>query len=283
MVVTLALSAIGNHIMIMNVNVNIMNSDQEGDECLTCNNTIHFKNESGRHKKCIYFNHIQKCGGSSMRKRLVMLARQLNWTMTMWYEQKRTGMYGEMHPLPNITYNRDAIHAGHRLPQRFIPDARLEDCIRFTVLRDPVDRVSSLFHFVSNKDWDKCLFGSLETNTCKFAGGHRDWMIQMLSNGNPQICGSRRFCAIENKDTALQLSMELLLDYDLVCFIDDMDTCIGKLHQLLGVEDTSQQVLHTNVGKDREKSESQITMNKIRTVNSYDIELYAWALAQFRS
>jgi len=280
--VILALSAIGNHIIIMNVNI-ITNSDEDAGGCLTCNKTINLKNESGTHKHCIYFNHIQKCGGTSMRTRLVKLARQLNWNMTMWYEQGRTGMYGEMHPLPNITYNRNAFHAGHRLPQRFIPEARLEECIKFTILRDPVERVSSLFHYVSNTDWDECLFGSLETSGCKFAGGHRDWMTQMLSNGNPEICGSRRFCAIENKDTALQLSMDLLLDYDLVCFIDDMDNCISKLHQLLGVEQISQPVPHTNVGKDRTNGESQITMNKIRAVNSYDIELYAWALTHFRS
>ena len=218
---------------------------------------------------------------------LSSVAKTKNWTTIQWYDPSRSGLYGEMWPIENATYNKNTIHVGHRPPQRLIPEARLEQCFIFTVLREPIDRVVSLFNYRMNKDWDTCLFEDESiTSVCNNTGEHRDWMVKLLSMGSPKVCGPRaeRNCNID-KDTGLQISKNLLLDYDLVCFQDDLDGCIEKLHQFLDFEHNQvpQEAPKKNINKNRGSSESKITLKKIELVNQYDIELYKWAVSQFRS
>ena len=46
---------------------------------------------------------------------------------------------------------------------------------------------------------------------CKFPTGHQNWVIEMLSDGNVQICNNKnnkdKFCSNESKSTALELTM----------------------------------------------------------------------------
>ena len=122
------------------------------------------------------------------------------------------------------------------------------------------------------------------TSVCNNTAEHRDWMVKFLSMGSTKICGPRAVGNFNiNKDTGLQTSKNILLDYDLVCFQDDLDGCIGKLHQFLDLPQVPQESPKVNINKNRGISESKITLKKIELVNQYDTELYKWAGYQFRS
>ena len=55
-------------------------------------------------------------------------------------------------------------------------------CFIFTLLRDQVDKVVSLFNYYMNKDWDTCLFEEKSiTSVCNNMLGHRDWVVKFLS------------------------------------------------------------------------------------------------------
>ena len=90
--------------------------------------------------------------------------------------------------------------------------------------------------------------------------------------------------SIYHKDMWLRISNNLLLGYDLVCFQYDLDDCIMKLHQLLDLGNipVPQESTKENINKDRGSSESKITLKNIELFNQYDIELYKWAVSQFR-
>ena len=59
--------------------------------------------------------------------------------MIQWYDPSRSGLYGDVWSIENMTYNKNIIRVGHRPHQRLILEARLEQCFIFTVLREPVD------------------------------------------------------------------------------------------------------------------------------------------------
>ena len=67
-------------------------------------------------------------------------------------------------------------------------------------------------------------------------------MVKLFSMGSTKVCGPRaeRKCNID-KDTGLQISKNLLLDYDLVCFLWYL--IVFKIQELVKLLNTAIQVI----------------------------------------
>lgn len=91
---------------------------------------------------CLVFFHVPKTAGTSVRRLLRQLSRELRWKFQMWYDGD-----SQLDLTTRTNWTQDVLHAGHITP-RFLEVTRTQSCLRLTVLREPIDRVISLHFFL---------------------------------------------------------------------------------------------------------------------------------------
>lgn len=258
-------------------------------------------------RSCIYFNHFPKTAGTSILTFLRDVSDHLNYSMFYWYDwnpPNLNGFYNESWPRLKLTYNNNAIHTGHKIPIIFRRLAKLENCYMFTVLREPVDRMVSLFFYKREwwKDWDDFIEKTAKPDpnkTSKFLlsthnslGGcvqdecscsinpdwnmkdHRELLCKVDVDFSPPI----------NMSRAVEIAKKFLLQHDLVCFMDDLNACARELNRIIGHPELAAEIKHLNIGKLRKNVpvSEEVDLSRIKdTYIEFDIELYKWAREHF--
>mmetsp|Transcript_11987 Transcript_11987/g.25882 ORF Transcript_11987/g.25882 Transcript_11987/m.25882 type:complete len:404 (+) Transcript_11987:177-1388(+) len=256
------------------------------------------------HYSCIAFLHMPKVGGRTMNNFLKEVAAKagIHNKCQIWPRNHREALKVLQ---PHIT--KHCFVFGHFTTALFeLNPSILHDCFVMTSLRDPIDRASSAFYFHMHKeeDMDHCLgIGNTTTKdhhhdrtscrnwwqysndmTRRFAGLHdTHWMP---SKENP----SRYLTAGQPNSTHLAHAKEkLLTQFDLVCFLDDLQSCAEEVMRALCVDPKNitslgtMQFNSTNKSKTKQRPSSYYgggnSSGKFRSVNGLDVELYDYAIS----
>jgi hypothetical protein len=238
--------------------------------------------------ECLVVFHIAKTGGTSMRRVVEGAGNELGWEFHTWYGRNRKV------PRDNHTvasFSKRATHVGHIFPL-FLDITDTHKCRRMTILRDPIDRVVSLFYYQKNNEsmWDECLFG--ENKSCPAQNQYRNDMTRMFTGYGTvpgtwsafgmQLLGNNS-SASSMDHSVLQDAKQFLLDTDLVCFLDDFDRCKADLRNMLKLKTSNKVPPKLNVGRKKSKNITNELLSKITSVNELDVELFEWAVLNFHN
>eukprot|EP00569_Conticribra_weissflogii_P003038 CAMPEP_0171333742 /NCGR_PEP_ID=MMETSP0878-20121228/4196_1 /TAXON_ID=67004 /ORGANISM="Thalassiosira weissflogii, Strain CCMP1336" /LENGTH=177 /DNA_ID=CAMNT_0011834719 /DNA_START=572 /DNA_END=1105 /DNA_ORIENTATION=- len=174
-----------------------------------------------------------------------------------------------------------------------------------TVLRKPTSRAISAFFFHEHKyprDVNSCLSpGGGEmlqrgSRRCRFKWQYSNDMTRRLAG----LSDTKWLAFLENKyvasapnQTHLHRAKDNLLhDFDLVCFLDNLPLCARAIQNAFQFSNTFEGRLFNAsmmnpkpsskfITKSRPESLDNETMARFRAVNNLDIELYDWALSTF--
>jgi type II secretory pathway pseudopilin PulG len=238
---------------------------------------------------CIVAFHIPKTGGSSYKSFLYQVSRTMDWRMPEWYGywnryQDKSPSKLDRGTIDKYMIREKAIHIGHLTPT-FLKETATQNCLTVTMLREPVDRVVSAFYYHKHKtsEWESCL---KHDTPCRYAHEYQnDVTRRFSSNVTWNSYNQEVYSAGKVDRERLERAQQFLMDTDLVCFLDQFDDCKRELlamANLTGTVPSSAGPKDTiNVGKKRENI-TAATRSKIELVNSLDIELYEWAVQQFR-
>jgi hypothetical protein len=252
---------------------------------------------------CIVFFHIPKAGGSSFNMFLNRVQETMGWKIpnwgTYWFQHHRTPpselSVGETDK-GSFTANSQVIHRGHLTPS-FLDFTSTQNCLTFTMLREPVDRVISAFYYHGHKtrEWDTCLKhnnNSSNLSRCKHSHEYQNAVTRLFSSNATWTSYDETPFAAEPKtlDRAQHLlsAQQFLLNVDLVCFLDNIDDC---QRELLTLANLTQKIPipAANAGESKKENVNTkrenvtlATRQAITLANELDIELYEWAVQQFQ-
>jgi hypothetical protein len=220
---------------------------------------------------CLVFFHVPKTAGTSVRRLLRQLSRELDWKFQMWYD-------GDSQldlTTTNTNWTEGVLHAGHITP-RFLEVTRTQSCLRLTVLREPVDRVISLHFFLRKRKqarspspreatttsktvvapaWQDCLFNR-NFKTCDSWHQYQNEVTRLFAtssssnnDNNGRGGGDGRnnqnlpwtavtrvpeYVRMPMNATTLAAAQQFLWrETDLVCFQDHLDACEQAVRRLL--------------------------------------------------
>jgi len=243
---------------------------------------------------CMIVYHTPKTGGTTMEVYLEMLADALGWTLHEWDSFARS-MPGADPYLPRLlSFRRGIIHEGHLTP-RFEEVTDTASCAKITVLREPVSRVVSAFHFhrrdrrkftqndVSEDALRDCLRKSCDLNfeymndvVRRFAGKNPGWNS---FDEEKYVVGGRPPNDLNEKD--LEAARQRLLSFDAVCILPDVKRCFGEyIRDTFRVNLTLPSV-KKNRGHYGRIAISDNLQREIARANSLDVKLFAWAVKIF--
>jgi hypothetical protein len=133
---------------------------------------------------CLVFFHVPKTAGTSVRRLLRQLSRELGWKFQMWYDGESQS---DLMTNTRTNWTQGVLHAGHITP-RFLEVTGTQSCLRLTVLREPVDRVISLYFFLLDKRRQAA--GTTTTTTTTTPAVVAPAWQDCLFNRNSQMCMS---------------------------------------------------------------------------------------------
>jgi PIN domain nuclease of toxin-antitoxin system len=244
---------------------------------------------------CLVVFHIAKTGGTSMKQVVKGVTNELGWSFHTWYG--RDIKVPRDNSKTVASYSKRATHVGHILPH-FLDLTSTHKCRRMTILRDPIDRVISLFYYQKHNEtmWNDCLFGESDNDeSCPVRHQYQNDMTRMFTGDGTvpgtwtafgmqlEVPGNKTNASASGRNmdhSALQDAKQFLLDTDLVCFLDDFDRCEADLRKMLELEVTSEVPPALNV-RNKPKIITNKLLSKIRSVNELDVELFEWAVLNF--
>ena len=231
-----------------------------------------FRFSSLTRPKKIIFNHLPKCGGSS-----------LNVYLEKHYPLRKTFSIDGSHPLESVgqfkkmdigkRYSYDLVkgHLAHELINHAHPE-----CLNVTVLREPVDRIISHYYFVKRKKGHylhnvvtKSDMGLEEYVTSGVSDELQNWYTSHFSGLSVEE-------VIRNPEEAVDVAVNVVLGkYDIVGFLDDFDKFSMDLKKQANFI-FSLQSQRSNVTKGRPSMEeiSTSVIEIIKETNRLDIEFY---------
>jgi len=160
----------------------------------------------------------------------------------------------------------------------------------FTILREPVDRLESLFWYRKHSSWEKDYdpFAINESYGEFIKKEPSDWLVKMLSAALPQPwnipsdAGLPQHLSNSTRDEPYLAARYVLLDRIVYGFVDDIDNSIGAIFAAFGWEWTPGDAsrLSTNVNEKPRTSSAQQTdltsdfREQLLANNLRDVALY---------
>lgn len=225
------------------------------------------------HPRKILFDHLPKCGGST-----------LNAYLEKHYPGEKIFSTDGLGPsksvkffksLPEKTRHQYCLIKGHGANE--LLDYADHSCLKVTVLRDPVERIISHYYYAKRKP-NHYLYSKIHESSMSLrdyassdlSGELRNWYTTHFSGMPVDI-------AEENPETSVSKAADTLLKcYDVVGLLEDFSAFIKRLRKeanLIYKYDNNR----VNVTENRLSIEDipQSTIRKIEEVNHLDIALYS--------
>jgi hypothetical protein len=249
---------------------------------------------------CLVFLHLPKCGGRSLEQFLDSVALS-----TMGFKEQRTYVWGNLNKNLKVGDLQidNTFTLGHFTPLLFQEQPKFRDCFKLTLLREPVDRAISAFFFHGKTSYqiDSCLQSPLTTRRCTYHWQYSNDMTRQLSGSRDRKWNAYFEPPIgvppPNRTHLESAKRNLISDFDLVCFMDDLPSCANGVLDAFHLSrhkanaNLTEGLSHMTatvkdpffITKTRPKRLDNATMNKFVTANELDSELYHWAVDHFRN
>lgn len=225
----------------------------------------------GIRSKKILFDHIPKCGGTSLKAYLS--SQYPKWKIFLIIDQKSIESFKNMPKDKRLQYDLIQGHSANKLIDYVHPDT-----LKITMLRDPIDRIISHYYYVKRT---------------KFHYLHKlvldnDISLEDYVNLDNNITGElRNYYTVRFSELSIQeveddpkYSIQLALNniqlkYDIIGFLDNYDAFMRKLIKAASVNN-KYRTIKKNVTNDRPKRTeiSEKARLNIREMNKLDIEFY---------
>lgn len=222
----------------------------------------------------ILFDHLPKCGGSTLNSYLQEhYPYRKTYTINGQEPQASVDRFKQMPQ--NVRYGYDLIN-GHMANQ--LLDSVHPDCLKVTLLRDPVERIISHyfyarsipFHYLHDRIHAEGItlhdYVSMEDLSTEL----QNWYIKHFS-------GLTADAVKHDPETAVSLAYDTLMNrYDLVGFLDQYSAFIKSLQKLANLRHPYRtKRINVTQNKPTKDSIPAETLQRIRQFNDLDIKLYA--------
>jgi len=220
----------------------------------------------------ILFDHLPKCGGTS-----------LNVYLEAHYPRRKTFSINGINPTASVEYFKnlpqrkrhgyDLVkgHFAHELINYAHPE-----CLRVTVLREPVDRIISHYYY-AKRTQSHYLYSKIHSSkmsleeyaTSDLSGELRNWYTTHFS-------GLTVDAAELNPEESITNAVDVLINrYDIIGFLDNFSSFTENLRNQAGLR-YKYQNRKVNVTQARPALNDvpQSVITKIKKVNHLDIALY---------
>ena len=264
---------------------------------------------------CLVFQHIPKSGGRSFVGFLKDMIRVLGYEKYYAiYEERKNEIYIND---PNFIATNGTFVFGHFSTRLFVLNPSLaRDCFIMTILREPVDRAISAYFFHSHleKEIPTCLNDNVtERLTCYLHWQYSNDITRTLSiskkldwvrykwgliplrfpdkfkKTKTKVKKAKRYGVIPVTQSELDnAKTNLQKYYDLVCFLDDLESCTDRLLKAFQIDpmNTSLDLSAMTIRRDnRFKYKGKHRPNKLdkkylaqfEKQNQLDIDFYNYA------
>jgi hypothetical protein len=234
---------------------------------------------------CLVFFHVPKTAGTSVRRLLRQLSKELGWKFQMWYDGESQS---DLITSTRTNWTQGVLHAGHITP-RFLDATRTQSCLRLTVFREPIDRVISLYFFLLDKQkqttttavmapaWQDCLFNK-NSQLCHVWHQYQNEVTRLFATSSSSSSTSHGRAAAGadtsssslpwtavttvpaytrmpmNATTLAQAQQFLRQETDLVCFQDHLEDCEQAIRRLLHLTPTTTATASRNVASPKDST-----------------------------
>lgn len=233
----------------------------------------------GKFASPLLFEHIPKCGGTTVND---FLAKQYLTSERFEIDGMNVDSsheeWRQLGPAQRAPYRLLVGHGAHKLRNLFADDAK-----RLTILREPVDRIISHFHFARTSP-NHYLFEAINQQKLSLA----EYAVSDLS---PEITNNyiRRFTGISAeesqrapKDSAEQAFDLLLSEYSVIGFTENLDDAMTAIAEACQFPFADWKPQRRNSNKLRPRDIDHATIEIIRERNAADVFLYEMLKNQTR-
>ncbi len=220
----------------------------------------------------ILFDHLPKCGGSSLNKYL-----KSN------YSGKKTFIIDSKNPHKSLSlfklkqegdrhaYDLVTGHLGNHLLEYVDPES-----IKITVLRDPIERIVSHYYYAKNRP-DHYLHEVILSNNLELLDYARYEISNELNNWyTTHFSGLTHAEAMKNPEVAVKLALKTLTKkFTLVGFLDDLSSFVHVLEKKAQLP-RSFENKRVNITQNRPEINevSSSVLRNLSVANSLDVEVY---------
>jgi len=239
---------------------------------------------------CLVFFHVPKTAGTSFRHFLHDLSKDLQWKFRMWYSPKPG--------LPKHVKRHQVVHVGH-VTASFPTATHMQHCLRITVLREPMQRVASLYRFLlrhspaGSMAWEPCL-NQQNRSSCHAWHQFQNEVTRLFSVSDVQlwnaVTAEPRYTEQPLIDITVAAAMKTLCGMHFVCFMDRLAECERAVRRLVGrnvstVGGAGNESVIPKLNADRSsRSGANVSTERLaqaQAANLLDIQLYDWARRTF--
>lgn len=249
--------------------------------------SFHLKRELSyldiRHRpKRILFDHLPKCAGLTLNAylewhypRRKVFSTNPKKASSAEYRVDYDVLIEKFRSLPEKKRHQYDLVTGH-FSNELIGFVHPQ-CLKVTVLRDPVERIISHYFFVKSLP-EHYLHSIVENNamsledyaTSRLSDELQNWYVTHFSGLSLQEAEAR-------PDAAVEKAVDYVVEqYDLVGFLDDFSTFVQRLRQAANLRNDYQERERVNVTKNKPDSKTiaESTLAIIRQENHLDVAFY---------
>ncbi len=222
----------------------------------------------------VVFNHIEKCGGSSLRKAFFKAFSK---------KLKKEEMYIPTVSCPNMCiqncddktvepYKECKLFFDHSRFMEIEDRFNLEDVYRITSVRHPLERMISHYYFFDNQDsidFEKRDIKWIR-NYCKRIGN-----LHIRKIADKEISNSH------DLEKVYQSAIKNIKKFDFVFILAQLSHCIRKFNKSNPFKVKLDDKFHLNVGKKKKQLTDKHIINIVKEEIKYDLMFYRYVVDNY--
>ena len=224
-----------------------------------------FKVFFNKQPKRILFDHLPKCGGSSINVYLEenFLRRNI-YSLNVRDLNKSIEVFKSYNAKKRFSYRLIKGHLAHTLIEFAHPNT-----IKATVLREPVDRLVSHYYYVKNNP-THYLYAKVQKSNMTLESYIKSGISEELSNWYITHFSGLTLKEVNQKpNKAIDIALNTVLNtYDVIGFLDDLNSFTDRLYHKADLR-TKYKGNRVNITKVRPKIES-ISKDSIEVIEKYN-------------